>query len=689
MLNKRRTLISLFGVLLLMTLVFGCARRQIFAFAEDAVAKVDGVDFTTFEEALSNWNEGQTLHLLKDSSVPNGESIKITQKKTLDLTGYTLSGDKLRTIWIEEGGSLTIKDSVNTGKITGGGIRVEGELILEGGTITQNTAADDGGGVYVLSEGKFTMTGGSITQNVAAGRGGGVFAEGEVTLGKDAQIFDNVGKEKAESNLYLPAGNFIHLSDDFAGKVGVALSTSEGTISESFKAGIFADDKLYETRESEGKLELRLSPLQETAVSYTGEEKFFPTTELERLWEHLTLTYTNKNGVPYPIERIKSRSLQVVSGETRTKEFFVGEDVVEVEVTGRDGEKVSATFSVHVDTPALLKAEVFYTQNRIFHFDSEFSVEDFREDLLVRGTYEDNHERRIYPTAEETSQNNGGYIFDFYTLSGSFSEVSGGKARVTISVPQGEQALECEFYVNVTRYTIYTSEIELRQVKISEGEGTQLSAADFVPSLPRGVVANARREGETGLDSSALSAGIYGIVIDFSSENQENFEIMGPAGVTRLLVYAKSYTGRAGNMSFVVTCEGGISPEWSFTMKQTQPKVYLRSGLSSGNTFELTFFPWESEDIPTHFSVKIMPERQIAQKERLYLFSVNGDGSTQEISSSREETAVLFETNSLNETTFCIAVENNDRLFIILSVCFVVLCIGCAGAFAIYLKKRK
>ena len=65
----------------------------------------------------------------------------------------------------------------------GGGVAVNnGTFIMDGGTITSNTAIRGGGGVVVGGEGTFTMSGGTISGNTANLRGGGVYVGGNATF---------------------------------------------------------------------------------------------------------------------------------------------------------------------------------------------------------------------------------------------------------------------------------------------------------------------------------------------------------------------------------------------------------------------------------------------------------------------------------------------------------------------------
>lgn len=111
---------------------------------------------------------------------------------TLDLNGYTLSCSSTTDdsiIWVRSSGNLTVKDSGTGGKIDGQnkicGFNVKGgTLTLESGSIVNCTDADgDGGAVDVantgvtetpIKYGKFIMNGGSILDCKAGDDGGAV-----------------------------------------------------------------------------------------------------------------------------------------------------------------------------------------------------------------------------------------------------------------------------------------------------------------------------------------------------------------------------------------------------------------------------------------------------------------------------------------------------------------------------------
>ena len=74
----------------------------------------------------------------------------------------------------------TVSSNITTGD--GGGVYVYGnpksEFNMTGGTVSGNSAEYNGGGVFVTNGGKFTMTDGTISGNAATNNGGGVYVEG-------------------------------------------------------------------------------------------------------------------------------------------------------------------------------------------------------------------------------------------------------------------------------------------------------------------------------------------------------------------------------------------------------------------------------------------------------------------------------------------------------------------------------
>ena len=123
--------------------------------------------------------------------------------------------------FIMYGGSIT----GNTASNNGGGVNAgakESSFIMYGGSITGNAATNNGGGVNVGATSTFTMCGGSITQNSATASGGGVYVGGTMNVNGDAQITDNT-----VSNVYLPADKTITVDEALNDNAKINVTTEK------------------------------------------------------------------------------------------------------------------------------------------------------------------------------------------------------------------------------------------------------------------------------------------------------------------------------------------------------------------------------------------------------------------------------------------------------------------------------
>lgn len=112
---------------------------------------------------------------------------------------------------------LLITDCKGGGTITqakGTAVQVceYGRFTMYGGSITNNSATNNGGGVYVDgTDSRFTMYGGSITDNSAKGSGGGVYVGSGLGLyvyvGGNAQIAGNKAGTNETSGIYFSASD--------------------------------------------------------------------------------------------------------------------------------------------------------------------------------------------------------------------------------------------------------------------------------------------------------------------------------------------------------------------------------------------------------------------------------------------------------------------------------------------------
>lgn len=160
-----------------------------YATLEEALAACDIKDgkvaYRTGTYYASKKSEGETIVLLKDVVLENGLVIATNKSIVLDLNGKTISQTKTCTAsyeMIANNGSLTIKDSVGTGKIiltdNGSGdpnfgwgsytIRNSGTLVVNGGTIefvgTQAAGTHCSLAIFQYS-GSTTINGGNIVNN--------------------------------------------------------------------------------------------------------------------------------------------------------------------------------------------------------------------------------------------------------------------------------------------------------------------------------------------------------------------------------------------------------------------------------------------------------------------------------------------------------------------------------------------
>lgn len=132
-------------------------------------------------------------------SVPNGTA-------KINLNGHTIkraesSKDKGTVIYVPQGKTLVIEDRPVNGKkgmitggiasdVSGGGIYVEGSLIMSSGEVAGNKARS-GGGVAVGEGGSATIQQADIHDNEVAISGGGIAVAKDASLSIDGDIYNN------------------------------------------------------------------------------------------------------------------------------------------------------------------------------------------------------------------------------------------------------------------------------------------------------------------------------------------------------------------------------------------------------------------------------------------------------------------------------------------------------------------
>lgn len=116
---------------------------------------------------------------------------------------------------------------VESGKNTSNWNKGQGALQINGGSITNNTATGNGGGVYINERGLLTITGGNVTDNTATVNGGGVYFNGE---SKKFNISGNINvtgikKSGKANNIYLPNGQIIKIMGELTNTAPIGVTT--------------------------------------------------------------------------------------------------------------------------------------------------------------------------------------------------------------------------------------------------------------------------------------------------------------------------------------------------------------------------------------------------------------------------------------------------------------------------------
>jgi hypothetical protein len=156
-----------------------------------AVANAKIVRSSTYDGFLFNLNGGTTNvsnitidgNSLPFEGIPSPTSslFNVAATATLNINGgatlqnnFASDGGALRVM----GGTVVMNGGLITGNesaINGGAVSVHdltGSFTLNGGSISANSANNDGGAVATYNKGQFAMTGGTVASNTAGGNGG-------------------------------------------------------------------------------------------------------------------------------------------------------------------------------------------------------------------------------------------------------------------------------------------------------------------------------------------------------------------------------------------------------------------------------------------------------------------------------------------------------------------------------------
>ena len=172
------------------------------------VNRVSISSWAALQNAINN-AQYETIFTLSQTLNANGESaMRIPDGKTvtIDLKGYDLNrgltsiGSAGHVIQMKGSSNLTIRDTSanHAGKVTGGwaehggGINLEASstCTIESGNISGNHAKYGGG---IWNKGTLTVKGGSVSENIASEEGGGIYGQGTTVL-SDCSITGNTAK---------------------------------------------------------------------------------------------------------------------------------------------------------------------------------------------------------------------------------------------------------------------------------------------------------------------------------------------------------------------------------------------------------------------------------------------------------------------------------------------------------------
>ena len=179
----------------------------------------------------------------------SGGGVSIGTSGTFIMNGGTISGNTAGKngggvydygLFTMNGGTISgnkITQNTQYGDFAGGGVYVYGAsnkpFIMNGGTISNNTSVRAGGGVY-SSQKPFIMNGGTISGNTAGTNGGGMYNGANVTLNGNVTITGNksgtVDAQK-DDNVYLPTNKTLTIGSDFSTTSQIGITTQTAPVS--------------------------------------------------------------------------------------------------------------------------------------------------------------------------------------------------------------------------------------------------------------------------------------------------------------------------------------------------------------------------------------------------------------------------------------------------------------------------
>ncbi len=559
------------------------------------------------------------------------------------------------------GSRLTLSEDLTAERT----VTVAGTKVLELGGHSLALKEGEKGSVLDLRGGSLTVIGPGEIKGGDSEQGGGIYVGGKLTLEGGVTVADNLG-----SNLYLTPGNKIE-AGNFTGRAGITMDGA-GVFANGASGAFFADDLRYKAETAEEGWSLRLAPLAAVTASYVPSGEVYPTSDLESLRSCLTVTGTNENGVAYP-EEIEY-TLSAAGGK-----LTLGANEITVDAGGP-----TATFTVTVVRPTLLSLSASYAQSEKIYADTPLTA--LLAGLTVVGEYSDGISRTLFHENNNTPYEED-YIPERYTITGDLTKHKGSVAQVTVTAG-GKTA---EFSVTVSLYILDPEEFTVVPGYTVEG-AKSVTAAVFVKDLPAGIRPVATVDGQP-LDSSALSAGVYPVVLVFEVEDGAKYDAIPGSRETTLTVNRTSYEVTEGEeIRFSFTAEKGIAPEWSFSGKDVTGTAYynIGGGYEARQVIEFTLFRGDSPQTVGAFTVRMLLDPDLRGKDNLKLYRVLSDGTFAETTAEIDGDYLVFTGSDFLETRYVVAADSNFGVYLALTIVFGVACAAGAGVLVWYfVSKRK
>lgn len=158
---------------------------------QTCAAKIGETEYSTLAGAIYDANSDVTIVMLRNVT----ENIEINKSLTLDLGGFTLSGDENAAVVTISGDKPQV--TVKNGTVTGGkesGIRItDADVTLTKLTVTKNASTGNGGGIDAVKGKELVVEQCAINENTAKNSGGGIRVEDTPLKVIDSEIKNNRG----------------------------------------------------------------------------------------------------------------------------------------------------------------------------------------------------------------------------------------------------------------------------------------------------------------------------------------------------------------------------------------------------------------------------------------------------------------------------------------------------------------